>query len=392
VSVPKNAARFRNIDGWFMAMSADQISADPIAAGSSHRHLLSLASLTMAELRELARKCGLGLGYSAMSRSQLLDALQQPIAAAVQDAAEPGTLVEIPAAELPDSASWVSFVPRDPQWASVFWQLNGAERQRALAAGAQQLCLRVADVTGLPTGATHPHTLQEVVVDGGAREWYLPVPLSDRDYRVELGYRLTGGGWLSLAVSAVARVPAESLAAPGLPGFAPFSIDPDQPLQAALPAPLTSAGVEHERFYQQAMAVSPQRLRQGSETFHEHEVGVAGSNLHQVSGAGVWASGRTESGAGPARARSFWLVADAELIVYGATEPSATLTIGERQVPLESDGRFHLHVPFADGEQVYPIRALAADGEQERSIRLDVQRRTPEARVNSREAAQLEWF
>jgi hypothetical protein len=85
-------------------------------------------------------------------------------------------------------------------------------------------------------------------------------------------------------------------------------------------------------------------------------------------------------------------VADAELIVYGATDPSATLTIGDRQVPLEADGSFHLHVPFSDGEQLYPIRAVAADGEQKRSIRLDFQRQTPEARVNSREAAQLEWF
>jgi hypothetical protein len=100
----------------------------------------------------------------------------------------------------------------------------------------------------------------------------------------------------------------------------------------------------------------------------------------------------SESGAGLARPRSFWLVADAELIVYGATEPSATLTIGERQMPLEADGSFYLHVPFADGEQLYPIRAVAADGDQQRSIRIDVQRQTPEARVNSREAAQLEWF
>jgi hypothetical protein len=152
--------------------------------------------------------------------------------------------------------------------------------------------------------------------------------------------------------------------------------------------------VDHERFYQQAMAASPRRLRVGSELFQEHNQGVetSSADLAQASGAGVWASGRSESGAGLARARSFWLVADAELIVYGATEPSATLTIGDRRVPLQADGSFHLHVPFADGDQLYPIRAVAADGEQERSIRLDFQRQTPEARVNSREEAQLEWF
>jgi hypothetical protein len=77
--------------------------------------------------------------------------------------------------------------------------------------------------------------------------------------------------------------------------------------------------------------------------------------------------------------RSFWLVADAELIVYGATEPSASLSIGDQQIPLESDGTFRVQVPFRDGEQ-------------ERSIRMEFERRTPAARVNRKEDAVLEWF
>ena len=372
----------------------------------------------MVQLRELARQLGLGSTYSAMSRSQLLDSLQQVLGsaapapqqarasvpvAAVPVAAVPVAAVPMPAvpvAPVPEAvpaaepASWVSFQPCDPQWASVCWQLSAVDRQRAMAAGAHQMCLRVADVTGLSDGATHPHTLQEVVVNGEASEWYLPVPLSDRDYRVELGYRLDGAGWLSLAFSATARVPAESFAAAVTPGFAPFSIAPVEIPQADLPLPVHAGGVDHERFYQQAMAAGPRRLRVGSELYQDHIHGLesGAGELGQASGAGVWASGRSESGAGLARPRSFWLVADAELIVYGATEPSASLTIGDRQVPLQADGTFHLHVPFADGDQLYPIRAVAADGEQERSIRLDFQRQTPEARVNSREEAQLEWF
>jgi len=71
--------------------------------------------------------------------------------------------------------------------------------------------------------------------------------------------------------------------------------------------------------------------------------------------------------------------ADAELIVCGATEPSASLFIGDQQVTLEADGTFREQVPFRDGEQ-------------ERSIRMEFERRTPEAHVNSREEAQLAWF
>ncbi len=73
-------------------------------------------------------------------------------------------------------------------------------------------------------------------------------------------------------------------------------------------------------------------------------------------------------------------------------EPTASLSIGDQPIPLEADGTFRMHVPFRDGEQLYPIRAVAADGEQERSIRLEFERRTPAARVNRKEDAMLEWF
>jgi hypothetical protein len=51
-----------------------------------------------------------------------------------------------------------------------------------------------------------------------------------------------------------------------------------------------------------------------------------------------------------------------------ATEPTASLSIGDQPIPLE------------------------ADGEPERSIRLEFERLTPAARVNRREDAVLEWF
>jgi hypothetical protein len=49
-------------------------------------------------------------------------------------------------------------------------------------------------------------------------------------------------------------------------------------------------------------------------------------------------------------------------------------------------------VPFRDGQQVYPIEAVAADGEQKRSITLEFRRSTPEANINTAEEALPEWF
>lgn len=353
--------------------------------------MMSLAGRTLAQLRQLARTTSLAGIYSRLSRSQLIDALQEVLA-------ERGSAVEQQAQVVKASASsggsQVTFLPRDPQWAYVFWELGNGDLQRAAAAGATQLCLRVSDVTGLRDGASHPHALQEVLVDAHNREWYVALPLSDRDYRVELGYRLASGGWLHLAFSSAARMPASGPSDLVADQFVPFSLDVLPEVLAAMGPVQGGGGVEHERMYRQAIAASPRRRGLGSEVWHEQgeEDQLGDQPLGSASGAGLWASGRSDSGHGLVQPRSFWLVADAELIVYGATEPGASLFIGDQQIPLQADGTFRVQVPFRNGEQQYPIRALAADGEQERSIHLEFQRSTPEARVNSKQEALLEWF
>jgi hypothetical protein len=354
--------------------------------------LAAMARMTLRQLRQVARDLGVSL-YSRKSKDELLAAINDR-----QDEDSPNLQAieaDLPPAPRPGSVSTnVVFLPRDPQWAYVFWEISPADRSQAQAAGASQLCLRVADVTGLPRGSTHPHALQEVVVDSHATEWYLPVPLSDRDYRVELGYRMgTGGGWISLAFSSVARVPALHPSEQILDQFVPFSLDTAP--GATLPAvaePTADFGL-HERLYQTATS-RWRRLGRGSEAFHEREAaGLDTSDLH-ASGAGIWASGRNDSGRGGvgSRQRSFWLVADAELIVYGATDPAAKLSIGDQDVPLSADGTFRVQVPFRDGQQSYPIKAVAADGEQKRNITLEFSRTTPEDNSNAADKAVSEWF
>ena len=340
--------------------------------------------------------------YTAAASKVGIDESVSPLVASYEATAS-ADLAAIEAELAPSTRSAVEtrvvFLPRDPQWAYVFWEIAPAERDAALAAGATQLCLRVADVTGLAGGSSHPHTLQEVVVDAHASEWYLPIPLFDRDYRVEIGYRKAGlaGGWISLAFSSVARVPAIHPAEQILDQFVPFSLESSAASTSSSQSLFEPAGLGlHERLYQTATSRWRQQGR-GSEAFHERaDSGFSVSSfagLGSSSGQGLWASGRHESGAGLApRQRSFWLVADAELIVYGATDPAARLTIGDEEVPLSAEGTFRIQVPFRDGQQLYPIKAVAADGVQERNITLQFSRSTPEAHGNSREAAVAEWF
>ena len=358
--------------------------------------------LTLRQLRQMASNLGIGR-YSRMLKDQLLRAIQgrsdsqppasQPGGEVPEDEGLRSMEAEMGSAPRPASQTAVVFLPRDPQWAYVFWELSDSDRRQAMADGASQLVLRVVDVTGLGAGAAHQHTMQEVVVNSHATEWYLPVPLSDRDYRVELGYRLAGGGWRSLAFSSVARVPGLHPSEQILDRFVPFSLGAPAPAAAGSAVMPTAAPGIHERVYQ-AATTTWRAVGRGSEAFHEVDANSDHNQGLNASGAGVWASGRNESGAGgvATRQRAFWLVADAELIVYGATDPAATLRIGEEVVPLGEDGTFRLQVPFRDGKQLYPITAVAADGEQRRNITLEFVRTTPDANVNTAEEAVAEWF
>ncbi len=353
--------------------------------------LSSLARLTLRQLRQIASDMGVPL-YSRKSKEALVDEVAQ------RQEQRGGDLkaieAELTAPSMSSTETRVVFLPRDPQWAYVFWEISEEDRKRAQKEGASRLCLRLADVTGIHDGSSHPHTLQEVPVDSHSTEWYLPVPLCDRDYRVELGYRINNS-WMSLAFSSVARVPALHPSEQILDQFVPFSLESAAP--ASAPAPVTPAEPSdsglHERLYQSA-TVHFRRRRVGSEEFQEGIDSSADRSGLSDSGIGLWASGRNESGLGGVtpRQRSFWLVADAELIVYGATDPSARLTIGGEDVPLSTDGTFRIQVPFRDGDQVYAIEATAADGEQKRNITLNFERQTPEDNSNPASEAKAEWF
>ena len=100
-----------------------------------------------------------------------------------------------------------------------------------------------------------------------------------------------------------------------------------------------------------------------------------------------------ESGIGGVpQSRSFWLVADAELIVYGATDPTAKLFIEDEQVPLAKDGTFRLQVPFGEGIQNYSIKAIDKDGVDSRNITMKFERVTPVDNTNPSAKAGSEWF
>ena len=326
--------------------------------------------------------------------------------------------VDLGLADLPSGygESRIVLLPRDPQWAYAYWDIPNEHKQELRNQGGRRLALRFYDVTDIDIHSQSPHSLQQYDCGEMTREWYLPIPVSDRDYTVEVGYICDDGRWLMLSRSAPVRIP------PVYPSdwiedqF--VTVGWNQELKgrtiAKLVSPSQKAGTAgqagtaadssgiYKEIFAQAQSTEAQRIA-GSLFGSMHQVPEqAVSSFVFTSGAGLWAlptaSGVNMSGAGmfasapPEKSRKFWLVADAELIVYGATEPDATVTVDGKEIELKPDGTFRFHVSFQDGVLRYPIVAVAKDGEQMRSVHMDFERQTLSRNTNTKEEAKLEWF
>lgn len=398
--------------------------------------------MTLRQLRRVASEYGVSR-YSRMRKDQLLASVQgiqqglprhNPVRSFVQESLAPQEAVEAAKFELgqvdptgalavvdeglndlPDGygESRIVLMPRDPQWAYTYWDVPNEHRSELRTQGGQQLALRLYDATDINLEYQVPHSIQEYPCDELVREWYLPIPVSDRNYVVEIGYRCADGRWLVLARSAPVRVP------PAYPsdwiedqfttvdwnldlrGKTVLELVPPRSRQLAEVSRTSQDNPIYDHFGLEG--AEAQRVA-GSLYGSMQQVPVQEQSISSYifpSGVGMWAvptmSGLTMSGVGsasmpPVRPRKFWLVADAELIVYGATEPDATVTIGGQPIRLNSDGTFRFQMPFQDGLIDYPIAAVAADGEQTRSIQMKFTRETPGRHTNTKVEAVEEWF
>lgn len=189
-----------------------------------------LEEMTLRQLRRVASEYRISR-YSRLRKAQLLAAIQkverdgtrrrlslpQDASQAVMEASKYelgsrelaiATALGSVDAGLPDlPASYddnrIVLMPRDPSLCLAYWDVPAADRLRQQG---RRLQLRLCEAAS-GNSETLAGSLQEYDCEPGTQEMYLPVPLSDREYFVAIGYRQADGTWVSLAQSATVRVP-----------------------------------------------------------------------------------------------------------------------------------------------------------------------------------------
>ncbi len=305
--------------------------------------------------------------------------------------------------QLPDSYGTrkLFLVARDPSLLFAYWDLDPVQYQEAA---------RVADAGKifLELYVANEGRVQQIHVWDSHKNWYLQVNRPDTQFVAQLGY-YRNGVFEVIARSSEVRTPRDDLSPNTDARFVtiPFhlsfqelyqiisgQVQPGEelaealarlekanfefPFQARIPRDLTEeestelfgyVGDEEQRRRMVGSFEITEMLRKRYEN--------ALSSGQWVSSAGGWVTSVSSPfGASFGKARGFHMHVNAELIIYGGTEPNAKLRIDGENITLSKDGTFAYHFVFPDGQFHIPVEATSADGVETRSALLSFARMT----------------
>lgn len=234
---------------------------------------------------------------------------------------------------------------RDPRWLHSYWEIsedryNEARRSLGERVSSASEILRVYDASSDKWASF------DIKIFGGARNWYINVPAPDRTYVVDIGYLAQDGTFFALARSNAVRTPREGISDVIDEEWMTIDFDRIYALSGGFGIGKSSGEIK--------------------KLLERHLMAQKSSG---------WVTSMS-SPFGGAPERPFFLVANTELVLYGATEPTAQLYVQGKRIPLRRDGTFSMRFALPDGNQNIPIEAIRDDGKEKRRITKTVEKRT----------------
>ena len=335
---------------------------------------------------------------------------------ALGPSAAPAQPADTEAGDLPEAygTKRLLLTARDPQWLYAHWDLTREQQKEYNQLSADgHLVLRAY------VGELGGELASEVEAHPESRHWFVHVGRGGTKYVAELGYYAFGGKWVRISTSTGTLTPPDTLSDDTSIEFATLPVGLPLPklvalvkelamehlplvqaileLRAAghveLPGPTifqTHAWTpEQERALMQVVNIDTvRRVWIGSleitelirrkllgELSSQAAAGLAAVTSPAVAFGGV-SSVSSPFGGGEQKAKGFWFNVNAELVIYGATEPDATVTIGGREIKLRRDGSFSYRFALPDGQYPLPAVATSADGTDARWADLHFSRST----------------
>lgn len=237
---------------------------------------------------------------------------------------------------------------RDPWWIHAYWEVIPATWERLKnelhdAFYQAKHILRIYDVSNIIFDGRNAHRFFDVEINGHVNNWYLDTAGPGRSWCVDFGLLFADGRFITIVRSNTVFTPLEG------------------------PSWLTDEEwmVPEEMFARlYGMGFGFGRSSPVGKLWQER--------IKRALFSGALASPGMASMASPtkkiAKEKKFWLVVNTELILYGATEPDATVLIQGRKIDLRADGTFSLRFALPDGKQTIPVEAVSSDKQDRRTV------------------------
>jgi hypothetical protein len=191
---------------------------------------------------------------------------------------------------------------------------------------------------------------RDISIHGGVSNWYVDVSEPPCNFRMEIGYLSTDGAFYALARSNSVQTP---------PAGSSSAVDENW----------SDVAQNADMIYAMSGGYSPQGTsRELQELLEERLRRPLGSPMNTRFGNGAAGMLREEE--------SMALAIDAEVVIYGATNRQAHVTLKGAPVQVRDDGTFSARLKLPELRQVIPIVASTCDGVEQRTIILAVERST----------------
>jgi hypothetical protein len=243
---------------------------------------------------------------------------------------------------------------RGPHWLHVFWELTARSIARAQAALGQEWhgarpMLRLIELESGLNASPSERVVREIAVHGGVKNWFIDIRDPHR-YRCEIGYLAVSHRFHALVRSNAVTMPTT-------------------PQSDTLDSHWGAIVDDCERIYAMSGGFSAEHSSaELQELFEERLRRPMGPPAARSSGA---EDEEGEEGVAP-----FELEVDAEMVVYGVTQPGAYVTLQGEPVRVHADGTFRVRVEMPNRRQVLPIVASTADGGSRQTVVMAVERNT----------------
>lgn len=265
----------------------------------------------------------------------------------------------------------ITILPRDPICIFAYWSISpqAGEKIKSQYGGDifnnSKLAIRVYDTTDISFDGNNANRYFDIIVTPHSDSWYINVGEFNRCWCADIGYLTSDGKFISIARSNKVDMPRYGVSSITDEQWAMLQVEFEKLLKVSGVNQIGMSSFDIAKLmrerWEEIVSIS-------LPSSHSRTAASSSFKIHPKHQEQVFASKNVSKG--------FWLKADTEIIIYGATEPDAELTLKGQPVKLSADGSFSLRFYLPNGEDNYSIEATSNDGTMKKSITFEVKKNT----------------